>query len=605
MLQPTNTPNSEEEERLGYVSKYIKKLQDGINEAYKTIVDTTNGLVDELDEANAKIAGVFGQTQKSTVALRQEIAVAIPSLISMGGETSDALAIQESVAKYLQTNVITSAEVTEQLFAAGKVLGFTASESGRVVTNFQNAGVQTGEMVENLQKVANIARSVGANTKAVFDLVENNLNQINKYGFQDGVSGLARMASQAAGLRINMSETFEFAAKVFNPEGAINMVATFQRLGVAAGDLADPFRLMYLASEDTEELQNQIVKMTEKFVQFDEKSGRFKVFPGAKRDLMALQEETGYAYDDLVKMGEGMAKFKLLQGQFKIGGFSKEDQQFISNVAQYSKEKGGFTVKLGLGEEKLVSQIGSSDLEKIKTFNAPVKLEDLAKEQLSVLETINQTVQTLIYGAAAPVAASKFPADAKELVRAMALTGQVEIDKLIGNTRNTIQTIDGGYQKLASTAIKTLSGKASGADYERLYTQSTEAFFKNIEKFSTTLSNMSLADMKPFISETNLLAGTARAGANALEKFTDKLNGFTTGKSPQNLNLQSTRDVNRTDNLNVNFSPLKVDGKFDTGGGSAELTQKQAEAIAKMIADAIAKAIPTATYGNVPSSLGR
>lgn len=605
MLQPTNTPNSEEEERLGYVSKYIKKLQDGINEAYKTIVDTTNGLVDELDEANAKIAGVFGQTQKSTVALRQEIAVAIPSLISMGGETSDALAIQESVAKYLQTNVITSAEVTEQLFAAGKVLGFTASESGRVVTNFQNAGVQTGEMVENLQKVANIARSVGANTKAVFDLVENNLNQINKYGFQDGVSGLARMASQAAGLRINMSETFEFAAKVFNPEGAINMVATFQRLGVAAGDLADPFRLMYLASEDTEELQNQIVKMTEKFVQFDEKSGRFKVFPGAKRDLMALQEETGYAYDDLVKMGEGMAKFKLLQGQFKIGGFSKEDQQFISNVAQYSKEKGGFTVKLGLGEEKLVSQIGSSDLEKIKTFNAPVKLEDLAKEQLSVLETINQTVQTLIYGAAAPVAASKFPADAKELVRAMALTGQVEIDKLIGNTRNTIQTIDSGYQKFASAAIKTLSGKASGADYERLYTQSTEAFFKNIEKFSTTLSNMSLADMKPFISETNLLAGTARAGANALEKFTDKLNGFTTGKSPQNLNLQSTRDVNRTDNLNVNFSPLKVDGKFDTGGGSAELTQKQAEAIAKMIADAIAKAIPTTTYGNVPSSLGR
>ena len=605
MLQTTNATNPEEEDRLNYVAKYIKKLQDGINEAYKTIVDTTNGLVDELDEANAKIAGVFGQTQKSTAALRQEIAVAIPSLFSMGGETSDALAIQESVAKKLQTNVITSAEVTEQLFAAGKVLGFTAAESGRVVTNFQNAGIQTGEMVENLQKVANIARSVGANTSAVFDLVENNLNQINKYGFQDGVSGLARMASQAAGLRINMSETFEFAAKVFNPEGAINMVATFQRLGVAAGDLADPFRLMYLASEDTEELQNQIVKMTEKFVQFDEKSGRFKVFPGAKRDLMALQEETGYAYDDLVKMGEGMAKFKLLQGQFKIGGFSKEDQQFISNVAQYSKEKGGFTVKLGLGEEKLVSQIGSSDLEKIKTFNAPVKLEDLAKEQLSVLETINQTVQTLIYGAAAPVAASRFPADAKEIVRAMALTGQVEIDKLIGNTRNTIQTIDGGYQKLASTAIKTLSGKASGGDYERLYTQSTDAFFKNIEKFSTTLSNMSLADMKPFISETNLLAGTAKAGATALEKFTDKLNGFTTGKSPQNLNLQSTKDVNRTDNINVNFSPLKVDGKFDTGGGSAELTQKQAEAIAKMIADAIAKAIPTTTYGNVPSSLGR
>jgi hypothetical protein len=42
---------------------------------------------------------------------------------------NDALKIQQSVAKSLQTNVITSAEVTEQLFAAGKVLGFTADRS--------------------------------------------------------------------------------------------------------------------------------------------------------------------------------------------------------------------------------------------------------------------------------------------------------------------------------------------------------------------------------------------------------------------------------------------------------------------------------------------
>ena len=108
MLQPTNAPNPEEEDRLNYVAKYIKKLQDGINQAYKTIADTTNELVDELDEANAKIAGVFGQTQKSVVGLRQEIAVALPSLVRMGGDSRDAIAIQESVAKSLQTNVITT-----------------------------------------------------------------------------------------------------------------------------------------------------------------------------------------------------------------------------------------------------------------------------------------------------------------------------------------------------------------------------------------------------------------------------------------------------------------------------------------------------------------
>jgi hypothetical protein len=79
--------------------------------------------------------------------------------------------------------------------------------------------------------------------------------------------------------------------------------------------------------------------MTEKFVQFDEKSGRFKVFPGAKRDLMALQEETGYAYNDLVKMGEGMAKLKIIQGEFKIGAFDKEDSTIYLPMLLSSTKK--------------------------------------------------------------------------------------------------------------------------------------------------------------------------------------------------------------------------------------------------------------------------
>ena len=215
MLQPTNASTPEDDEKLSFASKAIKSLQEGITDVYKTIEKTVNAMNKTLDESNAALAKTFGQSQQSVVGLREEIAVALPSLVAMGSSlannNNDALKIQQSVSKSLQTNVITSAQVTEQLFAAGKVLGFTVEQSGEVVKDFQNAGIQTGEMVENLQEVANIARSVGANTSAVFELVQNNLSEINRYGFQDGVSGLARMASQAAGLRINMSETFEFA----------------------------------------------------------------------------------------------------------------------------------------------------------------------------------------------------------------------------------------------------------------------------------------------------------------------------------------------------------------------------------------------------------
>jgi len=607
MLDPSNTSNGDDSEKLSLLARAVKIVQEGINDGYKTINQTINDLVDELDDSNASLTAVFGQTQKSVAALRQEIAVSIPGIIGMGGQAKDAYTIQESIAKQLQTNMITSAEVAEQLYAGGKVLGFSVEQSGRVVTNFQNAGIQTGQMVKDLQSTADIARKVGVNTSAVFDLVEQNLNQINRYGFQDGVNGLARMSAQAAGLRIRMSETFDFADKVFNPEGAIDMVATFQRLGVAAGDLADPFRLMYLASEDVEELQNQVVNMTEKFVQFDEKNGRFKVLPNAKRDLMELQKATGYQYDELVKMSEGAAKLQLLQKDFKIGGFDKESQQFIANVAEYSKEKGGFTVKLGVGEEKLVSELNVDDFSKIEEYNKPKKLEDLARDQLSTQKSIESMVRQFVFGAAAPIAGSRFPSDVKDMERAISLAGKAEIDKLMGNPRNTIKTIDSGYKNLSGAAIGAFEGKFSFSDAKKMFDESTKTIYGNLEKFGQTLESMSLSDIKPFISDSNLLAKSLGAGADAVINFTDKLNNaFATGKPLRNTNLGTNTTPDKPQNYTLNGG-VKVD--VDVNGLdkniSPDLYQKMMDAISKAVKEAIEKALPQGQYGNVPSSVPR
>jgi len=418
---------------------------------------------------------------------------------------------------------------------------------------------------------------------------------------------LARMAAQAAGLRINMSETFEFAGKVFDPEGAIDMVATFQRLGVAAGDLADPFRLMYLASEDVEELQNQVVNMTEKFVQFDEKNGKFKVLPNAKRDLIELQKATGYQYDELVKMGEGAAKLQLLQKDFKVGGFDKESQQFIANVAQYSKEKGGFTVKLGVGDEKLISELNVDDFSKIEEYNKPKKLEDLARDQLSTTQSIESMVRQFVFGAAAPIAGSRFPSDVKDMERAISLAGKAEIDKLMGNPRNTIKTIDSGYKNLSGAAIGAFEGKFSFSDAKKMFDESTKTIYGNLEKFGQTLESMSLSDIKPFISDSNLLAKSLGAGADAVGRFTDKLdNAFATGKPIKNNPLNSNTPNPTPQNYTLNGG-VKVD--VDVNGLdkniSPDLYQKMMDAISKAVKEAIEKALPQGQYGNVPSSVPR
>jgi hypothetical protein len=122
---------------------------------------------------------------------------------------------------------------------------------------------------------------------------------------------------------------------------------------------------MYLASEDTEELQKQVVKMTEKFTYFDEKKKEFKVFPNAKRDLREIAQQTGISYEELIKMSTASQKMSMIAKDFKLPGIDEESKQFIANVATYSKEKGGFTVKVS-GEQKLVSQLNTNDLKELK-----------------------------------------------------------------------------------------------------------------------------------------------------------------------------------------------------------------------------------------------
>ena len=292
-----------------------------------------------------------------------------------------------------------------------------ASENvGSMVLAFQNAGIQTTNIKDNIQDTVDIARQVGVNTSAVFQLVQQNLGKLNEYGFQDGAAGLARMSAQAASLRIDMREVFGFAERVFNPEGAIEMVASFQRLGVAAGDLADPFRLMYLASEDTEELQNQIVKMTEQFTYFDESTKEFKVFPNAKRDLREIAKETGIAYDELVKMSIGQQKLNAIQKDFRISGIDSESQQFVANLAEFSKEKGGFTVQVE-GQEKLVSELNPDDIEKLRKQQEPVTLEDIAEAQLTEQQLANALLDKILASVAAPAAGARPLQDTRELIR--------------------------------------------------------------------------------------------------------------------------------------------------------------------------------------------
>jgi len=608
-----NAPNTSGiSNSINSVGDIVKKLSTIVDDAYSQWSQRTVELDKQYASFTAKIAGTFGQTQSAIKGLREELAVATPGVVGLGGAFGDVAAIQQSIAQSLQTNVITLGETVTDLYAAATAVGISSSGVGQMVKSFQDVGIQTGNIKDNIQTTVNLARQVGVNTSAVFGLVSDNLNKINRYGFENGVAGLAKMATQAAGLRISMDGVFNLAEKVFDPEGAIEMVSTFQRLGVAAGDLADPFRLMYLASQDTEELQNQVVKMTEKFSFFDNKTKEFKMLPNARRDLIELSKAMNMNYDDLVKMSQGSQKLNLIAKDFKIAGIDQETKQFVANIAQYNKEKGGFTVKIGR-DEKLVTELGQKDIDELKESQKPVTLEDLAKSQLTEEEYANKLLEQIRDRLAAPVAGSRAPQDLREIIRGITASGQATSEKAVGNTRGGISSIDQLYEKTGKSLTDLISGKGGLEEVANVFKTAGMDMGDGLKNITKAFNNFDTEASKPYISSGNKIAEAAGAAVTGLTTLADKAKSFLMGTDITKKPAIETGNVTQN-NQKIEFNPLEHKGSIDIkvttpNGTTQSLTDSQISEIfknenfRKELARIISESKMNGNYGLVPNKI--
>ena len=551
---PNPNPNPS---NTGVTGKIIKQLQDAVENTVATIGSRAAALERDFTSFNAKFASELGQTQKAIVGLREELAIATPGVVGLGGDLQDVFNIQESIAQELNTNLILLGETTQDLFVAANAVGLSSEKVGAMVGDFQDAGIQVGLIRDTLQETVNIARSIGVNTNAVFEIVQKNLGSLNEYGFERGTSGLSSMAAKAAMMRTDMTKILDFAEKVFSPEGAINAVSAFQRLGVAVGDLADPFRLMYLASEDVEELQNQVVKMTSSMTYFDEKTKSFKVFPNAKRDLREISNETGIAYDELVKMSVSQQKLNMIAKDFRIQGIDEESKMFISNLAQYNQQRGGFTVKIGK-DEKLVTELNQGDIDQLQ--NQPVTLEDLSRAQLTEDELQTALLQKLVDSMAAPTAASRLATDPREIARGILMGATEATDKSVGNQRAGIESVNRALEKNSSALINLMSGEGSFAELAQTVSETTEGVAQGFGRITDIFTNTNWGEsIEKYTSSGNIIYDASVKIYDAVSSVTEKIQNYSVDiVQPQleKLEKAATKTV-------VEFADIKYQGNLN------------------------------------------
>jgi hypothetical protein len=385
----------------------LEGMKDAVNELLspiKTVTEAIGLMVAGAEKLNKD----FGLGRSRIIEMNTAFADSAAGIEKLGGKLSDVTSTISQIAEASNRNVIENEKVVSELYASSKILETT---SGKLVNNFKDVGYETSQIAPNLEKSIEYIQSVGLNATQVMKDVSENMGKMNRYQFEGGVQGLAKMAAQASMLRFDMKETFQFAEKVLTPEGAIETAAGIQRLGVSIGALADPFALMNASINDPSGLQDSLIKATKQFTEYDEKTKSFKINPQGVLTLRELAKETGTSFENLSKSALAAADLDKRLSEVSSAGLTfenEEDKQYLANIANMGKG-GKYEVTLNDGTKKELQNLNQEEFDELikQQKDAPKTVEDIQRSQLTALQSIAGDMKAVVDAGKFGVASTK------------------------------------------------------------------------------------------------------------------------------------------------------------------------------------------------------
>jgi hypothetical protein len=444
------------------------------------------GNIGRIQDGISDINRSFGETRTRYLEFSTAVSDSVADFVRLGGEASDVSATIAGIGEASRRNVVATKETLTEIFATAEYLGISAKD---ITESFAIAGVEMSNIAEATEESVNYIQSIGLNAKTIMGDVALRMEYMNRFNFEGGVLGLSKMAAQASMLRFDMNQTAEFADKVLNPDGAIQMAAAFQRLGVASGDLVDPFILMDKSINDPEGLQDSIIDLAKQFTIFDEKTGNFRINPGGVRLLKELQEQTGLSYENMTKTALAAADLdrRLSQISFDVQG-SEEDKMLVANMAKMGEDKRfyvEFQDEQGKKQTEALEDLTDAQFQQIKQQAAlrPGTMEEIARAQLDTDQLIARDIGAL------PMRLGYALAGQTGLVRGVEslregfdnFAKEAYGEKAIPTTKEFREAFEGVGGELAKTAQDLIKGTASIGDLQNVLNRSIEEGKVNLD----------------------------------------------------------------------------------------------------------------------------
>jgi hypothetical protein len=357
---------------------------------------------DLLTEINTK-TGLTGRLSKE---FRKEITETTVNAERLGISFEEVAGAMSKILVDAGRFKIMSSETMDKVVLMSKVGFDNMTDAAAAVSEFQKVSMGASDAMEVVDKTVTSSLQLGLNAKVTTKDIGTNLAKLNTYGFKEGVDGLRKMVQQAQSLKLDLNESFKLADKVMDPTSALSLSANLQVIGGALGDFNDPIKLMWMATNNVEGLQDALVGSLESLTSFDEKSGTFKIVGADLRRARAMADEFGMSLQDASNLAIQAAQRTSAATDLMSTGLvfeDEDDKEFLTNLAQM---KGGKMVieipgdlQESLGKQDIaLGEMTSDQKNQLLLFREDFKkmsATDIAEEQVNVIKNMNRNLTFL------------------------------------------------------------------------------------------------------------------------------------------------------------------------------------------------------------------
>jgi hypothetical protein len=350
-------------------------------------IKLNNEILKQLEkesDLHTLISEGMGITGDLADGFRETLIETMPAAAKLDYDISHITNMMTTLSEKTSKFSIISTTTLEKSFETARAFGMTLPQLSDAFAEYEKVGLGAADALKNINDAGIKSAGLGLNSKKTTQDLKDNLSKLNEYGFKSGVEGLNRMVQKSAEFRMNMAETFKVADKVMNPESAIELTANMQMLGGAVGDLNDPLKLMYMATNNVEGLQDAIQGAASSLAVFNGEQGRFEITGANLRRGKELASQLGISYSEFAK-GAIAAQERLMATDTLLAkGFNlkDKDREFITNLSQMKDGEMQIVIPPSLSET-LGKAVGSNE----------IKLSDLTQTQIDLLQMYQKDLE--------------------------------------------------------------------------------------------------------------------------------------------------------------------------------------------------------------------